>query len=69
MKELYTSCYPIQDVIYIPSCCMVSLLCCGGCLSNVILIDAKIKYRSPYLFCECSRDVLFRVGSIPTDLI
>ena len=69
MKEIYTSCYSIQDVIHIPSFCIASLLCSGGHFSNIALIDAETKYKSSYLFWGRLRDVLFRVGSTHPDLI
>ena len=49
MKEIYTSCYSIQDVIHILSFRKVNLLCCGSHFDDITFIDAKTKYRSPYL--------------------
>ena len=50
MKEIYTSCYLIQDIIHIPSFRIANLLCYGDHFSNTTLIDAKTKYKSLYLF-------------------
>ena len=37
---------------------LFNLRCCGGHFSNITLIDAKAKYRSPYLFWGCPQHVL-----------
>ena len=50
MKEIYVSCYSIYDTKFIflpfalPTCYAVEAI---G--SSITFIDAKIKYRSPYL--------------------
>ena len=58
LKKIYASCYSSRHVIHIPSFRIVNLLCCGGHFSNITLIDAKAKYRSPYLFQGCPQHVL-----------
>ena len=52
INEIYTFIYipfSLRHVTHIPSFCIANLLCFGGNFSNVTLIDAKTKYRSPYL--------------------
>ena len=41
--------FNLRHVIQIPSFRIVNLLCCGGHLGSTTFIDAKTKYRSPYL--------------------
>ena len=55
MKEIYVLLFNSRHVIHIPYLRIVNLLCCGGHFSNITFIDAKIKYRSPYLFLDLLR--------------
>ena len=48
-RNIYVLLLNLRHVIHIASFCIVNLLCCGGHFSNITLIDAKTKYRSPYL--------------------
>ena len=48
-RSKYVRLFNLRHVICIPSFRMVNLLCCGGHFSNITLIDAKTKFRSPYL--------------------
>ena len=50
MKDIYiyVSLFNLRHVIHTPSLRMVSLLCYESHFSNIKLIDAKTKYRSPY---------------------
>ena len=48
-KKICIFLFNSRHVTHIPSFCIVNLLCCGGHFSSITFIDAKTKYRSPYL--------------------
>ena len=41
--------FSLRQIIHIPSVRVVHLLCCGGHFITTVFIDAKTKYRSPYI--------------------
>ena len=41
--------FNLSHLIHTPPFRVVNLLCCGGHFSNITFIDAKLKYRNPYL--------------------
>ena len=51
--------FSLRYLTHIPSLRIVSLLCCGSRFSNKTFIDAKTKYRSPYLL-EASQPYLYK---------
>ena len=49
MKNICVLLFNLRHVIHISSFGIVKLLCCEGHFSSITFIDAKTKYRSPYL--------------------
>ena len=61
-RNMYVLLFNSRDVIHIPSFCIANLQRCGDHFSNITLIGATIKYRSPYLFWRRPWDVILPSG-------
>ena len=48
-RNVYVLLFNLRHVIHIPSFCIFKLPRCGNHFSIITFIDAKNKYRSPYL--------------------
>ena len=57
-RNIYVLLFNSRHTSHIPSFGIVNLQCCGGHFNNITLIDAKAKYRGPYLFWGRPQHVL-----------